>query len=91
LGFLESYSEFTEYFTKNDLEYFVNCIRYAVDRNEFIYKVTNGESLVQCMWETFEKVKKQYSSMEKIVQCANILFCAGKSVGINIQDSYQTF
>ena len=91
LEYLENYSEFTEYFTKDDLQYFVNCIRYAVDRNEFMYRVTSGESLIQCMWELFERVKKQYSSMEKIIRCANILFCAGKSFGVDIQDSYQTF
>ena len=89
--YLDKYDNFVEIFSREDLEYFVAAIRYAADRNEFMYRVTNGESLVQCMWELFERVKKDYSSMEKIIRCANILFCAGKSVGVDIQDSYQTF
>ena len=85
--YLDNYSGYGKNFKREDLEYFVKCIKYSVDRKEFMYRVTNGESLVECMLGTFERVKKDYSSMDKIISCAAIVMSAGESVGVEIRDS----
>lgn len=72
-NFLDSYDGFEKPFTREQVEYFTETIRYAKDRNEFMYNVTDGGDLILEMCVTFNKVRDTYRGDEEIINSYNVI------------------
>lgn len=72
MEYLNNLPEGTLPFETDQIVTFMENIRYAKDRNEFMYRVTDGGDLVDEMIRTYNLVKETFTSMDKMINSANI-------------------